>query len=45
MGFGTEEMLRMTYGNFLDYLLTQNEIINTIVRKKPEEKRESLMDL
>ena len=45
MGFGTEEMLQMTYGNFLDYLITQNEIISTIVKRKPEEKKESLMDL
>lgn len=45
MGFETEEVFRMTYGNFLDYLITQNEEIRKKPEKKKEEERGSLLDL
>lgn len=52
MGFGAEEMLRMRWGEAMDYLITTNELIEERERVREEafekqktEKRGSLMDL
>lgn len=47
LGFGTEEVKRMRYGEFVDYLITTNEMIEKQkdMADKKKEKRASLADL
>lgn len=47
LGFGAEEIKRMRYGEFVDYLITANEMIKKQreMADRKKEKRASLADL